>query len=193
MKVPLPAAERSRAERKVPPTELADSTPSAAIPSPLASQRDRTREEKLQPDQQPQQPQQPPESDGLISRLLIAPIVFISFLLSLALVDRQNRDYRAQRAVPTGRLGRLWRLVSSPWYDVKEYQYPNETDASVGQAASSETRTWRGMHRKMARLQVVEAFELRGKVVAVMVVLVTVVLCGVLKASWALYGTFYHS
>ncbi|KAI9753938.1 MAG: hypothetical protein M1815_005914 [Lichina confinis] len=129
----------------------------------------------------------------MITQLLIAPIIFISFLLSLALVDRQNRDYTAQRAVPTSRLGRLWRLVASPWYDIKEYRYPKESDASAGQAASSETRAWRGMHRRMAKVEVIEAFEQRGKVVVVMVVLVAAVVCGVLKASWALYGSFYHS
>ena len=72
-----PAGERGWAEGKLPTAELTDSVPSAAVTSPLASQADRTWEEKQQQQQnqqsQPPQPQQPHESDGLISRVRNPP------------------------------------------------------------------------------------------------------------------------
>ncbi|PVH85813.1 hypothetical protein DL98DRAFT_511348 [Cadophora sp. DSE1049] len=91
----------------------------------------------------------PPEApkESAVSRLLITPITFLSFLLSLALIDSHNHRLRTKthshspsRSQPTTLLGRLRSFLHSlVWKEVDQGPYayvksPN-LDPNVGDGA----------------------------------------------------------
>jgi hypothetical protein len=98
-------------------------------------------------------PDSSPAGEPLLSRLIVAPILFISFLISLVLIDRQ-------------------------------------TYGSVFGKAGSKDGYYHSHQRKLAKREMDNAFQMRGKVIAVMVMLsaVAMALCAwSLESLWKLW------
>jgi len=128
----------------------------------------------------------------------------ISFLLSLALIDRRNRSYRIQQHayVPPTLFGRIKQALFSPWQDPEPYRNFNPASGygaqgGVGDDGGGKKRkeeahwTWKRQHRKMMRLEVKDALEIRKRVVVGLVMLgVLSGVAGVLavKRLWGIWS-----
>jgi len=84
-------------------------------------------------------PETSPITESLLSRLIVAPVLFISFLVSLVLIDRQ-------------------------------------TSGSVFGKSGSKDGYYHSHQRKLAKRDMDGAFQMRSKVIALMVVLSAVAL-----------------
>ncbi|KAJ5032535.1 uncharacterized protein L3040_009136 [Drepanopeziza brunnea f. sp. 'multigermtubi'] len=131
-------------------------------------------------------PESPKES--AISRLLITPLAFLSFILSLALVDSRNHSLRTHshspsRAPPTTLLGRVrfllhglifkevsggpYSYVRSP--DAREKEKEKGSPGAGDRGANGKGRKkgkeepwhWHTKQRKMMRAEMEDAFKLR--------------------------------
>ncbi|KAG4437892.1 hypothetical protein IFR05_006611 [Cadophora sp. M221] len=129
----------------------------------------------------PPSPEAPKES--AVSRLLITPITFLSFLLSLALIDSHNHRLRTKthshspsRSRPTAFLGRVrnflhglvWKevdagpyaYVRSPTLTVAEGQRERSASSSPSRRSGEKDEPWHWhtKQRKMMRAEVEDAF-----------------------------------
>ncbi|OJD31072.1 fe-containing alcohol protein [Diplodia corticola] len=122
-----------------------------------------------------------------LKKLVLTPLLFASFIISLFLVDRRNRAYRLAEHPPS-RSPPWWSYFSPwQWLDPEPYRHmPNSTwqDASASGASGADggvpgidgraeldggrqaDRPWfvSKMHRKVVRLEFREAFEMRRRV-----------------------------
>ncbi|PBP19570.1 hypothetical protein BUE80_DR009589 [Diplocarpon rosae] len=132
----------------------------------------------------------PPEApkESVISRLVITPVAFLSFLLSLALIDSHNHNLRhshsLSRAQPTTLLGQVRQLLHSlvftevgekgPYAYVKSpgsREMEPEKDAnSSPDRAKEEPWHWHTKQRKMMRAEMEDAFKLRKWVVIALII-----------------------
>ena len=135
-------------------------------------------------------------------KILLTPLLFTSFLLSLFLVNYRNRVRRTQTNAPNGS-SLLTYLVPSRWLDPEPYQDPLDTtwgrrnaaaphaephDAISPRPGQHEKRASWHLHkkiRKVARLEVGDALEMRARVmVGMMAGLVLVCVVGCLGLRW---------
>ncbi|KAH7364133.1 hypothetical protein BKA65DRAFT_490492 [Rhexocercosporidium sp. MPI-PUGE-AT-0058] len=161
----------------------------------------------------PPSPEAPKEN--ALRRLLITPMLFLSFLLSLALVDSQNHRLRTKthwhspsRSQPTTLLGHVRNFLHGlVWKEVDAgpYAYVRSPNLTVGEgqrersasASSSPSRRsgendepwhWHTKQRKMMRAEVEDAFKVR-KWVVVFLVLMAVNGIGLLAVmGWWMVG-----
>ncbi|KAL1635684.1 hypothetical protein SLS58_010122 [Diplodia intermedia] len=203
---PPPTPPKQRKRKPDPFRELA-STP---LPSPLASpgspesfaSQGKDDESALRKAQS-----QAPSADLRHHQLVLTPFLFASFIISLFLVDRRSRAYRlAEHPAPRGS---SWLTYFSPWQwlDPQPYPYQNPTnstwqDANAGKAQGSDggisgvngqadldrgkraDKQWfiGKKHRKVARLEFMEAFEMRGRIMLALGVAWTL---GILALLWS--------
>jgi hypothetical protein len=135
-------------------------------------------------------------TDSTYAKLISAPLFFLSFLLSLAFIDRQNRYYRVTQHPPQPPRSFWARFVApwSSWWDPEPYQDPNNGTwrqrekplSGEGDGAPPEVKRkkrWYAMknHRQLARMEVAEAFEIAGRVKAVVA---GVFVVGTLGVGW---------
>ncbi|KAI9842455.1 MAG: hypothetical protein M1837_007124 [Sclerophora amabilis] len=197
---------------------------SSHLPSPSPSpSRSRSHSQSQSQSQSPDSHPAEESQDGLFTRFLIAPLTFLSFLLSLALIDRCNRVSRASlhaaSPLPRSFLGRIGSALRSLW--ATEEPYASQRAAAGGAGAgprrnaaqatavgekeggSAEKKrdevreggqkdvwTWKTKHRRMMRLEISEALEVRQRVVVGLLVgLVAVVVAVAVMARWA-WGTW---
>jgi hypothetical protein len=110
-------------------------------------------------------------------QILLTPLFFTSFLLSLFLVNHHNRSRRTA-AHPSSSPSLFASFVPTRWLDPEPYQ--NQADSTWSQRAVGHDGTMNGgagrnkWHfnkkiRKMVRLEVSDAFEIRHLVMASMV------------------------
>jgi hypothetical protein len=118
--------------------------------------------------------------DSLYSTLILAPLLFTSFLLSLFLVDRQNRAYRVSAHPSSSSAAGAWlsRIAPSKWWDPEPYEIVY--DESAAGSAKPRKQPWyiKKKHRKIAKFEVNEAFELRTRVIVSMVVIMLALVIG---------------
>src|SRR5262249_10825552 len=135
-------------------------------------------------------------ADSTYTKLISAPLFFLSFLLSLAFVDRQNRFYRVSQHPPQQPRS-FWARFAAPlsnWWDPEPYQDPDKgtwrhrerPSSGEGSGASPEVRRkerWYAMkrHRELASMEVAEAFEIAGRMKAVVA---GVFVAGTLGVGW---------
>lgn len=115
-------------------------------------------------------------SKSAFTDLLLTPILMISFLLSLDFVDRNNQAWRASQRYTSSRS--FWSFFNSP----QPYQDPRETTwkhsnvpggqtgalpGSVPGSSRKATRPQRTT-RKIAKLEISDALEMRGTMIAAM-------------------------
>ncbi|KAG9520358.1 hypothetical protein E4T50_15711 [Aureobasidium sp. EXF-12298] len=135
--------------------------------------------------------------DTLLSRIILGPLTMISFLLSLCVVDSQQRAWRlAQQA--DSEPWPWWKKLSPwTWWNAEPYQEPHDStwqhavpatnspegaDGSVPVPAVN-TDHWytHKKHRKMAKLTVSDALNIREEVA---IMLVAAALIGVILIVW---------
>ncbi|TVY67362.1 hypothetical protein LSUE1_G009504, partial [Lachnellula suecica] len=123
----------------------------------------------------PPLPEAPKES--AISRLLIAPLTFLSFLLSLALIDSHNHSLRNTSPPPSRIHSFFHALIFKPASPYAYIKSPN------GQGNEKEREKepwhWHTKQRKMMKAEMDDAFRIRGYVMVVLAVLGTVGVLGV--------------
>ncbi|KAF1814973.1 hypothetical protein P152DRAFT_480087 [Eremomyces bilateralis CBS 781.70] len=144
------------------------------------------------------------DSDSCLTHLILTPLYFTSFLLSLLLVDRRDREYRvSEHSTPS--TPHAWH---SRW-DPEPYQQPGDStwqsshsrpnigpggkvsgrDHEHRRLGKIQTGRWyvREMHRKVMRMEVTEAFEMRGEVMVALVVGMVVLMGIVGWIVWKLW------
>jgi hypothetical protein len=113
-------------------------------------------------------------------KILLTPLLFTSFLLSLFLVNHHNRSRRTA-AHPSSSSSLFASFVPARWLDPEPYQNQADStwsqravghDGSMDGGAAGSRKRWHfnDKIRKMARLEVTDAFEIRYLVMASMVV-----------------------
>lgn len=122
------------------------------------------------------------DSDSTFTKLVSAPLFFLSFLLSLAFIDRQNRFYRVAQHPPQPPRS-FWARFTAPlsnWWDPEPYQDPDKGtwqhrerpssgEGSGVLAGVKKKERWYATknHRKLASMEVAKAFEITGRMKAV--------------------------
>ncbi len=118
----------------------------------------------------------PPKS--LMTRFIFTPIRMISFLISLALIGRRNQSYRVQQQTYTDPsiFSRMKQALFSLWQDAEPYPATQTTGVGPGDDRSKRRReedlwTLKKKHRKMMRMEIKDALEMRKRVVVGLLVL----------------------
>lgn len=125
-------------------------------------------------------PVPPPLASLTSTQLLLTPLTMISFLISLSLVDRQQRQWRLSQHSSAE--------SASPWFHFtspEPYQHSNDgtwKHSSNVPSQNVEANTFRGWyrqkkHRAMAKMEINDALEMRRRVLFAFV-------------AWALLGLF---
>ncbi|KAL1304633.1 hypothetical protein AAFC00_003597 [Neodothiora populina] len=138
--------------------------------------------------------------NSLYEKALVVPITMISFLLSLCFVTRQERAWRvAQHDNGAASWIRRW-FYSEPYQDLNSPTAQSGsckgTDVSAalhaslpaGAEDSENWYTWRKKHRKMAKLQLKNAFAMQHTVA---MILVAGALFSLIFVVWALRRALY--
>ncbi|KAF2474575.1 uncharacterized protein BDR25DRAFT_311042 [Lindgomyces ingoldianus] len=189
---PPPSPPRRRHKKKASdPFFSLNSNISLTSPSPPSS-----------PKGEPQE-----EQESLVTRIVISPILFTSFLLSLFLINRRDRVRRTTSypkpsksstlSLPTY----LSHFSPSAWIDPEPYQDLSSSawDArdsthiephsvltnaspSIQLQTTNKRRSWHlnKKIRKVAKLEISDAFELRGRVILILVSAIVLVAVGLL-------------
>ncbi|RDL40067.1 Uncharacterized protein BP5553_00046 [Venustampulla echinocandica] len=138
--------------------------------------------------------------ESVITRLLISPLIFISFLFSLALIDSRNYSFRQHshpnsQDAPTTIFGRIkaflhpifFKRISSPYVYVKS---PEAKSSGAGNGTREEEPWhWHTHQRKMMKAEMDDAFRLRRSVMLVLIGLLIgtiLVLATVIRWGWGL-------
>ncbi|KAG9196334.1 hypothetical protein G6011_01455 [Alternaria panax] len=171
---PSPPSTRRRQKKKQDPFEELATAPIPSLPSSPANE--------LDDDQEP-----------LLKRIILTPVLFISFLLSLFLVNYRNRARRTEAHSPG--FSPLAYLAPSSWLDPEPYQDPDdstwdrrgtighvEPHNAIGSRPDGQVeekpkkrkkkKSWHLNRkiRKMAKLEIGDALEMRGRMIVVMLV-----------------------
>ncbi|KAK4128239.1 hypothetical protein N657DRAFT_561766 [Parathielavia appendiculata] len=121
-------------------------------------------------------PREPPA----LYKLIMTPLMFISFLVSLALVDLRYSALRAHYHAGPSQSSRLPRWLHRLVYRYQPYRYvtvadplgsPGRSPASPGSPGSPGIEGedyYHSKQRKLMKMEAAEAFEIRGWVVTVM-------------------------
>jgi hypothetical protein len=121
-------------------------------------------------------------------QIVLTPVLFISFILSLSFVNLRDRAHRTYSHSSTSFLSYIY---PSRWLDLEPYQDPDDSRWSRGDSAghvapcdtispkSEDKNKRRSWHlnkkiRKMAKLEVSDAFEMRGRVMVGMLAMLLV-------------------
>ncbi|TVY42554.1 hypothetical protein LSUB1_G001208 [Lachnellula subtilissima] len=148
----------------------------------------------------PPSPEAPKES--AISRLLIAPLTFISFLLSLALIDSRNHALRTHThnnapPPPFARIKALFHSLifkrvadPSPYSYVRSPDLKSESrDGNGNVEGKEEPWHWHTKQRKMMKAEMDDAFRMRKSVmVFLMLVGVGIAVAVGVIGRWILRG-----
>ncbi|KAF2854655.1 hypothetical protein T440DRAFT_464794 [Plenodomus tracheiphilus IPT5] len=147
----------------------------------------------------PSSPENPPgeEEESIITKIILTPILFISFIISLFLVNHRNRARRSKAHTTYSSI--LSYLAPSSWLDPEPYQDPTDStwgrqgapghvephdalgpskDASTeDQPSPTKKKKKTAWHlnnkiRKVAKLEISDAFEMRGRVIAMMLFMI---------------------
>jgi hypothetical protein len=116
----------------------------------------------------------------------------ISFVLSLFLIDRQQRQWRLSQHISSSRPS--WWTRATHWsYDPQPYQDQNSTwqrHDKPGQQNDHSHRAWfaRKQHRAIAKMEIGDALEMRNRVIVALAAWAVVGLAALYYATKALYG-----
>ncbi|KAL1631978.1 hypothetical protein SLS56_004183 [Neofusicoccum ribis] len=143
--------------------------------------------------------------EPFLKKLVLTPLLFTSFILSLLIVDRRNRAYRLAEHPPSGSSSWWTRFSPWKWLDPQPYQNPGDStwqDASAGQTQGSDgsipgvdgqaeldrgkqaRKQWfvSKKHRKVAKMHFSDAFDMRWKIMVALGIAWTL---GILALLWS--------
>ncbi|KAL2269935.1 hypothetical protein VTJ83DRAFT_2119 [Remersonia thermophila] len=138
-----------------------------------------------------------PPAQSAVHKLIMTPVIFVTFLVSLALVDLRYSVLRAHYHPDDQPHGRMPAWLHRIIYRYRPYRYQNVNDKGrpVGKTpASPSSPPWSGRQgedyyhskqRKLMKMEAEEAFEMRGTVVVVLgVVSLTVAWAAWKMVAW---------
>ncbi|KFY13026.1 hypothetical protein V491_06553, partial [Pseudogymnoascus sp. VKM F-3775] len=128
----------------------------------------------------------PQQQESSLSRLVIAPLTFLSFLLSLFLIDTYSTSSRRRDHARHQAGGWLSTLLWRPKAE-SPYAYVG-SPGKGGTEGESEEWVWHTKQRKMLRMEIVDAFELRRWVMAALGVMVVVLGGAGWWVGWWIWG-----
>ena len=123
------------------------------------------------------------------------PLSMISFVVSLFVVERQQRQWRLSQH--TSSPDSLWaRLTHWPWLNPEPYQDSKDTTWKYSDnVAAQDTpgtvfRGWytRKKHRAMAKMEISDAFEMRRRVIFALVAWALLGALGISYVARRMYG-----
>jgi len=134
------------------------------------------------------------QNESLLARIILTPVIFTSFLLSLLVVNRRYRAWRVSEHPPASTS--FWSRISlRNWLDPEPYQSPADSTWRRAQdsnehVSQSQREKWftQKKHRKIARLEIGDAFDLSKKV---MVFVGSIFVVGALGVAWAAKEAFH--
>ncbi|TGO35603.1 hypothetical protein BHYA_0152g00080 [Botrytis hyacinthi] len=125
-------------------------------------------------------PEAPKES--AVVRLIIAPITFVSFLISLLIIDSRNsylriHQHSKSRTYPNTLIGRIQEFLHKLVFKPQPYAYiksPSRGQNAEGiKRKEEEPWHWNTKQKKMMKMEVSDAFKLRQWVLIGMAVVAT--------------------
>ncbi|KAE9984623.1 hypothetical protein EG328_008457 [Venturia inaequalis] len=128
------------------------------------------------------------QDESTLTKIIMTPLVFTSFIFSLLLVNHRYRAWRLSEHPPTN--STFWsRIALRSWLDPEPYQSPSDTTwqhstDNKGHVPHPQRERWftHKKHRKVARMEISDAFDMSGRV---MVLVGSVLIVGVLGVGWA--------
>lgn len=124
---------------------------------------------------------------SVIQKYVVTPLILISFLVSLTLVDYRHSANRSHyHADP--RESRIPQWLHRILYRYRKYQYVPVDDKGrpLGESANNE-EYYHSYQRKLLRMEVDEAFEIRSTVLVALSLISLLVLWGFYKViAWGL-------
>lgn len=131
--------------------------------------------------------QAPEQQESPLTRILVSPLLMTSFVLSLFLVNRRDRQRRAAAHPSPSSASASLASYFSPraWLDPEPYQDPASTAWRRRADARADEKGWflTKKHRAMTRLEVGDALEMRGSVIKGMVAAAVVLVVGAVVAD----------
>ena len=120
----------------------------------------------------------------------------ITFILSLSYIDYGQRQWRLSQRPPSAHETFWSRLTSWSWLEPEPYQDPGDTawthDGSSAAQNSSDNsfHGWytRKKHRAIAKMELSDAFEMRGRVLLAIIAWMLLVLFGVAYSMKRIYA-----
>ncbi|GAB1741510.1 hypothetical protein NU219Hw_g6739t1 [Hortaea werneckii] len=136
---------------------------------------------------------QPP---SLLADLVLTPINMITFILSLSYIDYGQRQWRLSQRPPSAHETFWLRLTSWSWLDPEPYQDPGNTAWTHDGSSAAQNRSdnsfhgWytRKKHRAMAKMELSDAFEMRGRVLLAIIAWMLLVVFGVAYSMKRVYA-----
>ena len=127
------------------------------------------------------------EADPLYRRLIMVPLLSVSFILSLFIVERSERARRSSEHPSQNQS--FWNTFSlQNWLDPEPYQDPNDTtwgnadgsNPQEGQVPRAQRKQWyvRKKKAKVGRMNITDAFDLSGTVMVMLLVFACIAALG---------------
>ncbi|QDS72646.1 hypothetical protein FKW77_002503 [Venturia effusa] len=128
------------------------------------------------------------QNQSTLTKIIMTPLVFTSFLFSLLLVNHRYRAWRLSEHPPSNSSTFWSRISLRSWLDPEPYQDPSDTtwqhstDAK-GSVPHPRKEKWftRKKHRKVALLEITEAFDMSRMMMVFMGIVLVV---GALGVGW---------
>ncbi|KAF2134205.1 hypothetical protein P153DRAFT_363183 [Dothidotthia symphoricarpi CBS 119687] len=142
------------------------------------------------------------KQEPLFTRVILTPVLVTSFILSLFLINTRNRALRVEaNSSPSSLLSYLLPATSEPYQDHNDSKWSHRSSAGYHEPSSTiapkdgrekgkkKKKSWH-LHkkiRKVAKLEVSDALEMRGRVIAVMLVILVLGSVGLwVSIRWAI-------
>ncbi|GAB1311141.1 hypothetical protein MFIFM68171_01351 [Madurella fahalii] len=123
-----------------------------------------------------------------IYRLIMTPLIFTSFVVSLVLVDLRHSALRAHYHADANQPGRMPRWLHRIVYRYLPYRYEGDSPSSPPPTTVTEGDGrgdyYHSKQRKLMKMEAAEAFEIRG----VVLVALGLLSLGVLWGFWKVVG-----
>lgn len=141
-------------------------------------------------------------ADLCTAKLILTPLTMVSFILSLFIVDHQQRAWRISQHQSDSSSSLWYKISHLSWLDPEPYQDSRDSTwktQSAGQSnqhapPSNDKQSWYGrkFHRTMAKLEIGDAFEMKERI---MLAVVFWALFAMMVFAWCirlLYGWLFH-
>lgn len=130
-------------------------------------------------------------------QLVLTPINMVTFILSLSVVDLHQRQWRLSQRPAAGQQTLWSKMTPWSWLDPEPYQDSRDTTWKGDNSAAAQNRAdnsfggWytRKKHRAMAKMELHDAFEMRGRV---LVAIIVWMLLGLVGLAYTMRRTYAY-